>query len=147
MAINVANSLLCYPLRSSTSLFLICIETNYLVIAGVFAIFPVPVSKTFGPRFGTAVYAMVLIGSPLSALLITFQNHIVAEAVGMQGMFACSAIFSGIAIVVAFFFNEKLDIERLHKKQLLEFRSGDNPVEVKEIIKPSNNAQEKFGNL
>lgn len=72
MCVNIANSLLCYPLRSSTSLFLICIETNYLVIAGVFAIFPVPVTKTFGPRFGTAVYAMVLIGSPLSALLITF---------------------------------------------------------------------------
>ena len=52
MVINIANGLLCYQLKMATVAYVACIELNYLVLGGIFAVFPAPVIKTFGIYYG-----------------------------------------------------------------------------------------------
>ena len=55
MVINVVNSVICYPAREYPPLYFVCILINYMVYAGIFAIFaifPTPDSQKFGPRYG-----------------------------------------------------------------------------------------------
>jgi MFS family permease len=52
MAINIANAMFCYQLKMLTVPYVACIELNYLVLGGIFAVFPAPVIKTFGIYYG-----------------------------------------------------------------------------------------------
>ena len=69
MALNVINSLVCYHARTNESLFFISIQLCYIVNSGVFSIFPLPVVKTFGSKYGPRVYASVMFSNGLSAIL------------------------------------------------------------------------------
>ena len=52
MVINAFNGVICYQVKMITWLYFLCIELNYLVIAGTFAVFPAAVIKTFGIFYG-----------------------------------------------------------------------------------------------
>ena len=52
MIFNIINGLICYRVKEITWAYIICIEMNYLVIGGIFSVFPAPVIKTFGLFYG-----------------------------------------------------------------------------------------------
>lgn len=116
LSINVINGLICFYARSVTWLYFICIMLNYLVIAGVFAIFPVPVATTFGSKYGTSVYPLVLLGSPLSALLITMETEVLYPKFGSQIVIFVGVGCSVLAIVIASIFNPNLDLQSMHRR-------------------------------
>ena len=52
MWIQLVNSLVCYWAAYEPALFFICILINYMVLGGLFAIFPVSVTNVFGLEHG-----------------------------------------------------------------------------------------------
>lgn len=116
LSINVVNGLICYYARTITWLYFICILLDYLVIAGVFAIFPVPVATTFGSKFGTSVYPLVLLGAPLSALLITVETEVLYPRFGSQIVIYVGVGCSLLAIVIATLFNPQLDVNSMQRR-------------------------------
>ena len=83
------------------------------MIAGVFAIFPVPVAQTFGSKYGASVYPLVLLGSPLSALLVTFQTKVLYPYFGSLAVIYVGTACSIVAILVAKWFDQDLDIQSM----------------------------------
>jgi len=69
MVVNAANAFICYHVRETMWLYIICIELNYMVLAGIFALFPAPAIKTFGPKHGAQVYSLVLLGGATVSIL------------------------------------------------------------------------------
>ena len=52
MSVEMANSLVCYWAAYAPPLYFICILLNYIVIGGIYALFPVSVQSCFGLEFG-----------------------------------------------------------------------------------------------
>ena len=52
MILNAINGVVCYQVRDTMWIYIICVELNYLVLAGIFAVFPAAVIKTFGLKHG-----------------------------------------------------------------------------------------------
>ena len=52
MFLNMVTSFSCYSVRHITWLYFIAIQMNYLVCAGIFALFPTAVYNTFGTLYG-----------------------------------------------------------------------------------------------
>ena len=63
MVINLINSLICYQAVHSQFWYFICIQLNYVVLGGIFALFPAPASKTFGNKIGVRIYAIILMAA------------------------------------------------------------------------------------
>lgn len=130
MALNVINGLLCYHLKMLTVPYFIAIELNYLVLGGIFAVFPAPVIKTFGIYYGPQIYSLVLLGSPTSSIFnlisikVLYGYFHISEII----ILAVGAVCSALAMVVLCFFSEKLDFENMQRRGLLIY--GD-PVPAK----------------
>jgi MFS family permease len=118
--INIINSAGCYPARQITWLYFICIQLNYFTLAGIFAIFPVSVANTFGKKYGAAVYPLVVIASPISAVLITLLEKYVYPVIHMQNMMLIGTACSTISFFVLFGFEEKLDVQNLIKRDVVD---------------------------
>lgn len=69
MVVNALNAFICYHVRKVMWLYIICIELNYFVLAGVFSLFPAPAIKTFGPLYGPQVYAIILYGGLFASIM------------------------------------------------------------------------------
>lgn len=119
MLVNAINSAMCYPARHITWLYYISIQLNYFVIAGIFALFPTPVAKTFGSRYGAQVYAVTIMASPISSVFNTLIVKLLYKVIGEQAVLYIGTAASLIAIVINFFFTEELDTERLLNKNLI----------------------------
>ena len=52
MLIQLVNSMVCFWAAYVPALFFICILINYMVLGGLFAIFPVSVTNVFGLEYG-----------------------------------------------------------------------------------------------
>ena len=130
MLINIVNSAVCYHVKKIDWLFFICVQLNYLVLAGVFALFPAPASKTFGKRYGAQVYAIVLIATPLSGLVNTLFVKVLYSRIGNQNIIYIGTAASALAIVINYFFTEKLDTERLQRLGLLHWNRAQKPMIV-----------------
>ena len=52
MAIQLVNACVCFWAAYVPALFFICILVNYLVLGGLFAVFPVSVTNVFGLELG-----------------------------------------------------------------------------------------------
>ena len=96
----------CYAVRHITSLYFVTIQLNYLVSAGIFALFPTAVYNTFGSEMGPRIYAVVLLGSSFSSVVDTFLIKVVYQAMDapIEDLFYIGAISSFIAMVIAYFF-------------------------------------------
>lgn len=114
MSIGTINSIICYPARHVPWLYFICILLNYMVLAGLFATFPTPVAKTFGPQYGIQVYSMILVASPIQSIITTTQVKLLYEWLGIQSLIYMGTIGCIMAMVVCFFFDERLDFENMH---------------------------------
>jgi MFS family permease len=112
MTFNIITSFGSYAVRHTTSLYFVAIQLNYLVSAGIFALFPTAVYNTFGTDFGAHIYAVVLLGSSFSSVVDTILIKVLYQAYDapIQDLFYIGAITSFIALVIAHFFQEKLDI-------------------------------------
>lgn len=122
MALSVVISILCYPARHMPWLYFLCIQLDYITVAGIFALFPAPVSKTFGDKYGAQVYALILIAGPLGTVVNTFIVTYFYDALGDQNVFFIGTIASLGALMINFQFDEKLDTDRLKRKgELIEY--------------------------
>ena len=52
MAIQLVNACVCFWAAYVPALYFICILVNYLVLGGLFAVFPVSVTNVFGLELG-----------------------------------------------------------------------------------------------
>ena len=52
MAIQLVNACVCFWAAYVPALFFICILVNYMVLGGLFAVFPVSVTNVFGLELG-----------------------------------------------------------------------------------------------
>lgn len=48
----MVNGLICYWMRNYEYAFFACVQFNYFVIAGVYAVYPTSVVNTFGEEVG-----------------------------------------------------------------------------------------------
>ena len=111
MVINALNGLVCYHVKMITWLYFLCIELNYFVIAGTFAVFPAAVVRTFGIFYGPQVYSLILIGSPLSSILNMFCIKVLYLELQINevAILLIGSIASILAIIVNHRFEEKID--------------------------------------
>ena len=118
MVLNIVNALSAYHLKSIPGLFFISIQLNFLVSGGIFAIFPVPATQTFGKLYGAQVYSILMFSDFFASLFDTILNKVLYDhfEVGPEYLFYVGAAASIIALVVTFFFKEELDVERLDAK-------------------------------
>ena len=85
-------SLICYHAVNWPWLYFICILLNYMSLGGMFAIFPVSVTKVFGAEFGPQIYVWVLLGSFFSSLINTFNTIWLVGAIGFQALFYLGSV-------------------------------------------------------
>jgi MFS-type transporter involved in bile tolerance (Atg22 family) len=52
MTLNMITSSACYSVRGITWLYFVSIQLNYMVTAGIYALFPTAVYNTFGTLYG-----------------------------------------------------------------------------------------------
>ena len=124
MVINVVNSVICYPARDYPPLYFVCILLNYMVYAGIFAIFPTPAAQTFGPRYGAQVYSIILVAGLVAAIANALHNKILYGMMGLEAsyLFNIGGVYSVIGIIINNFFSEKLDIEKMEKKGKIQWK-------------------------
>lgn len=135
MIINIVNSLIAYEARYNETLYFACIQMNYLVLAGIFALFPTPVAKTFGPKFGAQVYTMVMFASPIKSIISMIGIKFLEQKIGIPVLLYSGAVSALIAFIICLFFTEKLDVQRMHKKSLLVWKPRPQPLSPMATIK------------
>ena len=113
MATQLVVSLICYHAVYVPWLFFTCILLNYMSVGGLFAIFPVSVQNVFGMEFGPQIYIWVLLGSFFASLLNMLSTVWLLPVLGFQALFYVGSFTQGLALVTLYFFEEKLDVDRL----------------------------------
>ena len=91
------------------------------MVAGIWALSPVPVSKMFGPKYGVRVYSLVAFGGLLSSTFDTACIVVLYDTIGIKPIFELSGSLAAIALIVCLCFDEKLDVEKMDKKGLLDW--------------------------
>ena len=81
------NSLVCFWAAYNAGVYFICILLNYLVIGGLFAVFPVSVTKMFGLEYGPQIYVQILFGSFVSSLLNLFSTKVILDVTNFATLF------------------------------------------------------------
>ena len=94
--------------------------------AGIFALFPTAVYNTFGTLYGPRLYAVILLGSSISSVFDTFLIKVVYQAMDspIEDLFYIGAISSFIAIVIAYYFTEDIDIKNMDRKGYIEWEKA-----------------------
>jgi hypothetical protein len=82
---------------------------------------PVPVAKMFGPKYGVRVYSIVVLGALLSSMFDMACIVALYDTIGIKPIFELSGSFAAIALMVCLCFDEKLDVEKMEKKGLLDW--------------------------
>ena len=120
MAIQLANSMLCFWAAYVPWLFFICVLVNYMVIGGMYAIFPSSVQNCFGLELGPQIYAQILIGGFFSSLLVLGTTTWLLPATNFVTLFYVGSLFQIATLVCLYFFNEELDVKNLAKRDCLK---------------------------
>mmetsp|Transcript_4692 Transcript_4692/g.7993 ORF Transcript_4692/g.7993 Transcript_4692/m.7993 type:complete len:148 (+) Transcript_4692:756-1199(+) len=82
MLLNVVTSLICYWARNHQYAYYCCILSTYVVIAGIYALFPTAVFKTFGKERGAQIYTLVLLGGLVTAFTGSFLQKVIYPIIG-----------------------------------------------------------------
>lgn len=56
MVIQLFNSLVCFWAAYNPGCYFMCVLMNYMVLGGLFAVFPVSVTRLYGLEFGPTIY-------------------------------------------------------------------------------------------
>ena len=121
MIINAINAVVCYQVREIMWIYIICIELNYLVLAGIFSVYPASVVKTFGLKYGPQIYTIIILGSPGSMIINTFIMKVLYKYIGEFPILCFGSGVSIAGLIVCLYFDESLDIEDMDKKGLIEW--------------------------
>lgn len=79
MVLNTVNAFCAYHLKAIPWLFIISIQVNFLVLGGIFAIFPAPATNTFGKRYGPQVYSILMFSDFFASLFDTILNKVLYD--------------------------------------------------------------------
>lgn len=119
MIVNFIVAVTVYDTLKYPLVYLAFVQVNFYLLGGIFSLFPTPISKSFGPKFGAQVYTLALLGGLCSSLIITVMMQFLAKPLGVRGLFNIGASFALITIVQVVNFDERIDIERLDAKGLI----------------------------
>ena len=120
LAIELVACLIFYWAVKSPPIYFTCVLLNYLVSGGFFAIFPVSVTHVFGMERGPLVYVQVLIGSFISSLLNLIATKWVLPVTNFLTLFMIGSATTVVSLVIIFFVQEELDLERLKARDVVE---------------------------
>ena len=113
MAIQLFNSLVCFWAAYNAGAYFICVMLNYMVLGGLFAIFPVSVTNVFGLEFGPTIYVQILFGSFISSLFNLFTTKWVLPATNFVTLFYVGSVTQIGTLLMLWWFREELDVGRL----------------------------------
>ena len=82
MTLNLLMALFCYHFRENATIWFICIQLNYMIVAGIFALFPTPAYNTFGQDKAPQIYSIILLGSFLSSFTDNMLIQFVYQSIG-----------------------------------------------------------------
>jgi MFS family permease len=114
MSIEVLVAVSVYWVVEIVPIYFLCVLLNYFAGGGLFAVFPNSVTRLFGLRVGPQIYSVILLASILSSTLNLVMVDVLLDSMGFAACFYLSAIVTGVAVVVLYFFEETLDTERLY---------------------------------
>ena len=120
MIVQLINSVVCFWAAYVPSLFFICVLANYAVLGGLFAVFPVSVTKVFGLEHGPQIYVQILFGSFISSILNLITTKYVLPATNFVTLFYIGSITQILCLLTIWWFKEELDEERLAKYDAIE---------------------------
>jgi hypothetical protein len=86
---------------------------NYFSLGGLFAVYPATVIKTFGSKNGPSIYSLILIGSFGSSLLNIGLTKFLLPYTSFLLVYFVGSIATISNLVILYFYEEKLDVERL----------------------------------
>lgn len=104
---------MCFWAAYVPALYFICIMTNYLVVGGLFTIFPVSVTNVFGLERGPQIYVWILFGGVLSAVLNLFSSKYLLPATSFIVIYYAGALTQIVTIALVIWFKEELDVQNL----------------------------------
>merc|ERR1712216_99785 len=110
--INVVVAFTCYVARNNTPLYLLCNGLTYLVIAGIFGSCPTAIPKTFGPRYGAQVYALIMFACAFTSLLNFLVVKYLEQQMGYQNIFYAGGGCAVVSFLLNAVLTEKIDVER-----------------------------------
>jgi hypothetical protein len=110
-----------YKARINPPVYFLLIQLNYLVIGGVFALFPTPVYNTFGSEKAPAIYSIILLGAFFSTVTSNLMIDFLYEKIEAENTFIVGGVFALWAMVILCGFDERLDVEQLDRKEHIEW--------------------------
>ena len=119
MSLQLVNSLVCYWAAYVPWIYFACVMVNYMCLGGIFAIFPVAVTNVFGLEKGPQIYVWILLGTFFSSLFNLFETTILLDWLGFASLFYFGAATQVASLILVYFYEEKLDVERLRKYNAL----------------------------
>mmetsp|Transcript_11175 Transcript_11175/g.18783 ORF Transcript_11175/g.18783 Transcript_11175/m.18783 type:complete len:146 (+) Transcript_11175:1116-1553(+) len=119
MIINTALAFSVYEFRANVPAYFFCIQVNYFVVASAFALFPTPAYKTFGTEKAPQIYSIILLSSFSASTTDTILMEYLYPKIGAGMLFRYAGLTSVLALVICYFFDERLDIERLDRRGLI----------------------------
>lgn len=91
-------------------------------MAGIFSVFPAPSAQTFGPKYGPQVYTFIMLAAAACSI---FNFLMVQNIESIQIQFYIGGFCAAMVMVINYFFEEELDLERLESKGLIVWE-GEN---------------------
>ena len=131
MIVQLGNSLVCYWAAWIPAAYFICVLLNYMVVGGMYAIFPVTVTNVFGLEIGPKIYVWILLGGTFVSLFNLLETSVIEPVIGYAALFYVNSGFCLLVVIVTCFYEEKLDVERLRRYGALKSQVGIDQKEYK----------------
>jgi len=93
---------------------------NYMVLGGLFTIFPISVTKMFGLQHGPQIYVQIMGGGFVSAILNLISTKYILPVTSFITIFYIGSLTQVITLVLLWCFEEELDYYNLEKANGLE---------------------------
>lgn len=122
MTIQLVNACVCFWAAFVPALYFVCILADFMVIAGLYTVFPVCVTNIFGLELGPQVYVQILLGGPITAFLCLFATKWLLPATNFVTLFYVGALTQVAVLLLLWSFKEELDVENLAKHKALKPR-------------------------
>ena len=119
MGINLFITAVSYFSKLNEYTYFFTIILSHFVNNSIFTLFPVPVAKTFGKKYGIQVYAIVMVAWSFNSITNVFLIKVISENDPHYGnlvVYMICLVFTIIAIGMNYIFIEELDIEHMEKK-------------------------------
>ena len=100
---------------------------NYLILGGIYTVFPVSITNVFGLELGPTIYVQVLFGSCLTAFLNLFTTKWLLPATNFVTLFYVGALAQIATLVLVWWFKEELDVQNLSKHRAIRMKIKTKP--------------------